>query len=651
MKSNPSEKKPPLRPSYSNSYVYRLNLVHGIICFSFVVLGLRLFFIQIIEGKKYASMAINNKQQIIRLPAYRGEIYMNNGERAVKNKEAFSFFIVPNSFPNYKKERNKWEKVVNAISRDFSIDRKQIINVLKRGKANPYKSYLLEQDMPLEKVINLAENLDYYPGLFYQQMPIREYIEGELYSHITGYIRRINDREYRKKKTLGYHRDSFLGVVGVEAHYDIDMRGKDGQKIQIVDARGKVKTETVPPGDESIPGNDIFLTIDPRIQRIVYDMMQGYPGGCIVTRPSTGEVLALYSYPSYNPNIFIGKIEQAAYENYLKDPEKPLFNRVLTGLYPPSSIFKIVTAAAALKDDEVSFYRDRFFCKGGLQVGAEFKKCEGWHRSQNMYSALILSCNSYFYRLGIQVGSEKIIDFGLRYFRLGEKTAIDLPYEKAGRVPSHRWKSERFGMYWWDGDTANLSIGQGFLLCTIIQINTIICALANDGIAFRPYLLKNIRESKTGAIIYRHQKKQLIDLPLEKKNIERIQKSLREVAVWGTAKNACSLSMDIAGKTGTAQNVQGRAHAWFTCYAPYGAKNPKDIIAVTVLIENGGSGGSAAAPFAAAIMESIFKKTDVKFNYKRLMQPWVSKADIYKEWLRRRKENRLDSSYLNGGRS
>ena len=635
------------RPKNSSGYVTRLNIFYFFIVLLFSILIFRLFIIQVLQGKRYESMAINNKQQTIRIPAYRGEIYLNKQNKKIaKNNMAFSLFIVPNSFPSYRKERQLWEEMVNKVSEDFGVPTNRIISILRRGKVNPYKSYLLEQNLEFAQVVKLAENLESYPGLVYQQVPLREYVEGEKYAHIVGYIKKINERELLQKRELGYFRDCLIGVDGVEAEYDLEMKGKDGRIIQIVDVKNRVKEEIIPPDGDSIPGNDIFLTIDERIQNIVYDMMQGYPGGCIVTRPATGEILALYSYPSYDPNIFIGKVDKDKFDYYNTNTKKPFLNRVIKGLYPPSSIFKIITSLAALKDDEISFYGDRCYCVSGFQVGPEFKKCEGAHKNQNMHQALVNSCNAYFYKIGIDIGSEKIIRYASKYFKMGELTGIDLPYEKVGRVPTHRWKSEQYGTYWWDGDTANLSIGQGFLLTTVVQLNTLIGAIANNGVTYEPYLLESVRESQTKKIIFKNKKKAFIELPVEKRSLNRLKKSLREVAVWGTARNACKSKIKIAGKTGTAQNVQGAAHAWFSCYAPYNAKKPENKIAVTVFIEHGKSGGGAAAPFATAIIEAIFKGGNVKTIYKRLLQPWEAKSYAYEEWLKKRNEKPLTEEYL-----
>jgi len=610
-----------------------------------LLLAVRLFKLQVLQGSRFKKKALNNKQQIIRRPSYRGEIYIQNNksyQKIVKNVEGFSLFLLPSNFPQKKEKR---QKLISKICSNFSINTNKIKKILQKGRWNPYRSYLLKPFLPFEKVLFLAENLDSFPGLFYQDTPRRVYKNGEVYSHITGYVRQISTRELKKKYHLGYSRNSVIGKLGIEKQYDLNLRGKDGFKTQIVDARNRVKKVIIPEDGKPIPGNDIYLTINKRIQNIVYNMMQRYPGGCIVSRPATGEILALYSYPSYDPNIFIGGLDKEKYTKYTNNKDLPFFNRVTQGEYPPSSTFKIVVSCAGLADDEISFWGDYYYCKGGIQIGPQYFKCEGYHKSLNMCYALAYSCNSYYYHLGIDIGPQKIIKYA-DYFKFGRLSGIDLPYERKGRVPTLRWKREIHGNFWWDGDTANLSIGQGYLLATMVQLNVMTCAMANGGYAYKPHLLKKITSAGSGKEIFTYRPEISFEIPIEYSKIKKIQLAMRKVVQVGTASKGAKSSLAIAGKTGTAQNIQGQAHAWFTCYAPWHAQNPEDKIAVTVFIEHGGSGGGAAAPFATAILNSIFYKNSVLYNYKKIMQSYTSKAHYYEEWLRKRNQEKLPPEYF-----
>jgi penicillin-binding protein 2 len=633
------------QPSLDRHYNIKITILQAVILILMSIIIGRLLYIQIFQYTRYSKMALSNKQQKISIPAYRGEIYLNSGtEKIVENKVSFSIFIIPNNIP---RERGIRRELVHKISLYFQISTNKIIDILKRGRWNPYRPKLLAENVSFEKINFLAEHLEDFPGLIYESSPKREYKDGQVYSHIVGYIRQISEHVLRRKQHLGYNRHSLIGYKGIEAQYDMELRGKDGYYYQIVDAKNNVKKEIFPADGQTVPGNDISLTIDNRIQKIVYTMMQKYPGGCIVTKVATGEVLALYSYPSYDPNIFVGKVDPEVYNAYLNDPQLPFFNRVVQGEYPPSSIFKMIVSCAALGDNEINFYYDRFNCEHGLQIGPQYFKCEGEHGNINMNQALARSCNTYYYYVGMKIGPEKIMKWADKYFTLGNLTGIDLPYERKGRVPTRRWKTEVKGSYWWDGNTAHLSIGQGFLLANIVQLNAITAAIANDGVAYKPHILDKIISASTGEIVYEYKKNILIDLPIEVKKLKQVRMALRNVVLWGTGISGCHSALKLAGKTGTAENIQGGTHSWFTCYAPYNSKKIEDMVAVTVFIEHGGHGSDVAAPFATAILEGIFQHKNPKTVYKRIMQRrGESKAYFFNQWLRRTGEKKLGSDYL-----
>ncbi|MBN8218834.1 MAG: penicillin-binding protein 2 [Spirochaetes bacterium] len=628
-----------LRPHHSALYRGQLGLLGALVAVAFAILLARLFYIQVIRGGYFEAQAINNKQQTIILPAERGEITVDDGaKRIAHNAQSFSLYVVPYNFPKGPERAVQ----IQRIASEFGVDTNELVQALKSGRWNPYRSRVIALDVPLATIVRLAEHLEEFPGLGYQHTPKRVYEDGMVFGHVVGYINLITPKEFEKRQHQGYHRNSMVGAKGIEAQYDLELRGQDGYQIQMVDARSRVKAETRPEDGEPVPGNDLVLTIDSRVQKIISDMMQGYPGGCIVTRPATGEVLGLYSYPSFDPNIFIGRLDPAVYAAYTNNKDLPFFNRVIQGEYPPSSVFKAIVSSACLADDEINFFNDHEYCAGGVSIGPQFFKCEGWHNSQNMLAAFANSCNVYYMRMGTRIGSEKIIKWASDYYNLGKPTGIDLPYEKKGRVPTHRWKSEIMGTYWWDGDTANLSIGQGYMLVTIAQLNTVTCALANEGVAYQPHLLSRIKSAIDGRTVYSPKRTPIIELPLDREKIRLITKAMRAVVQWGTASKAASGSrLALAGKTGTAENVQGIPHAWFTCYGPYETEDPKNRLACTVFVEHGGHGGSMCAPFATAIMEAIFLKTDVRYNYKRIMQNWEGRRNQYEEWLQKRREDQI----------
>lgn len=640
---NPDETE--LRPSHNREYFTKLNLLKLLLPVLFIVLVVKLWNLQVSEYQRYESMALNNKQQIIRLPAYRGEIFVDKGEKkVVENQKAFDIYILPNNVPRPWSERHK---LAAQLEKDFNIQSNRVVAAIRKGRWNPYRPQVLKKNSDFQTILKLAEKLQDYPGVYYRDAPKRFYHEGEIYSHITGYIRNITPEQLRRKASQGYHSESVIGSKGIEGFYDLELRGRDGFRILDVDAKYRLIDEHTPLEGEPAAGNDLHLTIDSRMQEVMHRMMQGFVGGAILTRPASGEVLALYSYPSFDPNIFIGRLDIEKYRSYVENKDLPFFNRVIQAEYPPSSVYKLVVASALLGEDEVDFYRDRFFCHKSIQIGSQIFKNASYAGRKNLHDAIASSDNYFFIKTGIDMGSEKTIRYSKEIFQLGQRSGIDLMYERNGRVPTHQWKSEVKGNWWWDGDTANLSIGQGYMLSTIVQMNTVIGAIANDGKAKRPHMLEKVINVTDGKVLYKKQPETYVELPLEQDEVQKLQRGLRNVVVWGTARRGARSRLRIAGKTGTAQNVNGENHAWFSSYYPYKAQNPEDVLCLTVFVEHGGQGGSVAAPISAAMYEAIEYGGDPYFYYKRIMQAYTGHEAEYKAWLSRTGQGRLSSDYLN----
>ena len=393
-------------------------------------------------------------------------------------------------------------------------------------------------------------------------------------------------------------------------------------------------------------GKNLYLTIDSRIQDIVYKTLQGLPSGAIVSRVATGEILAIYSYPSYDPNIFVGELDKKTFEKYSKNKDKPFFNRVIQGGYPPSSTYKLVVSLTALDQRGIDFGTN-YLCLGKIYIGSQRFTCEGIHLTQHFDSAISNSCNVFFYKLGLKIGPKTISKYSENYFNLGKKTGIDLLFELKGRIPNQKWKIEQTGNFWWDGDTANTSIGQGFSIVTIAQTHLITTAIANDGKGYKLHLLRKYQSPDTSET-FKPSKTATIDFPFNIRNIKYIQKAMRQVVINGTARRINLPNLSIAGKTGTAQTSVGnkKSHSWFTAYAPFNSKDKNDVIAVTVFVEHGGHGSTIAAPFASAILQGIFFNKDPILTVKENLQPWVRQKAKYEDWLKIRNEKRLPNSYF-----
>ncbi len=643
--------KNPLHSSYQPQkhgvYMIKIKILFFFISLGFALLLGRLFFLQVLQGNYYQTLALNNSKQVINISSHRGEVYAKDGvEKIVENAPAYSLYLVPNNFPSKLRQTEVWNTMQKNMLERFDIDREQMARVLRRGRLNPYRPYLLKPNISQKELHYLAENLDQYPGLLYLSIPLRVYPGKEKYAHVTGYIRPISAREVKKKKDLGYSVISMVGKLGLEAYYDLELRGREGYKVQIVDAQNQMKDEIFPEDGIPIAGKDIITTIDSRIQNIVYETLEGYPGGIVVSHAKTGEILALHSYPSYDPNIFQKKIDKAVFAEFSENKEKPFFNRVTQGEYPPSSIFKLILAITALDRSAIDIDKFSVYCTGGVQIGPKYFKGTGYHRTQNVYQAIANSCNVYFYHLGLNLGPQLISHYAQNYFNLGKPLGIDIPFEKGGLIPSQKWKIENKGTFWWDGDTANFSIGQGFALVTIMQIHAITAAIANGGTAYKPHLLKSFISPETDEV-FEERKQVLFELPFKRSQIEKIRKALSYVVQWGTAYRIHSNKFSIAGKTGTAQiSSKVKPTAWFTGFAPYKKTDSDDVIVVTVLLEQGGLGAELAAPFAKAVFDGIFLNKNPRLSIKETLQPWALKRAIYKDWLNRRNEKELPEGYF-----
>ncbi len=625
---------------------YRFNILFFriaiVLCFSALVY--RLYDLQVVKGDIYKERAINNKEQVVRIPAYRGEIFTGEDEvKIAENLPSYSLYLIPKPFYDLRRKTIAFNEKLNLIETRFDLPRERILKILDRRKLNPFSPVLIKSDIAEEKVFYLAENKEKFPELLFISDLKRRYFYGENFAHITGYIQKINSREYNQKKDQGYFIDSIVGRQGVESYYDKELRGRVGFKIQTVDVKKRVKKEIEHEDNNPIPGNNLYLTTETKVQNILAKVMKHYPGGAIVTRASTGEVLGLYSSPSYDPNIFSGEPKKEEFKKLIEDENNPFLNRVIQGEYPPSSIFKLIVALTALDNSQVNFNSLNYYCRGGLRIGGQYFKCTGYHANQDFISAIANSCNVFFYKLGILIGPNSIHRGAETFFNLGQKQLIDLSFEKAGRIPSQKWKLERIGNFWWDGDTANFSIGQGFSLVSILQVNTVTAAIANDGIAYRPHLVKKFYDLKNAQEV-EIKKEVLFTLPFSKLNLKRVQNAMRQVVRWGTAKRIDNDRIVIAGKTGTAEIYKKQdTHAWFTGYAPY---DGEDKLVVTVLIENGGFGGVLASTFARAILDGIFLDRDPFLTIKEILQPWESQSDIYETWLTRNDQKKLPASYF-----
>jgi len=569
---------------------------------------------------EYSTRSERNRVRLRPIVPNRGEVYDRNFKRKlITNKKSLCITLVPVSLP---KDEKKRANLLNRLATILEISTNQIAERIKKDKWDVYTPKLIKENVDYRIITRIAESIDEYPGVFWENRPIRVYTLTNTLSHLLGYTGYISRKELKRYAKKGYRLGSLIGKTGIERVYDLALRGVEGIFEREVDARNHVTYQLVRKKPKH--GHPMALTIDSRMQQIAQNAMGKKRGAVIVTKPATGEVLALLSNPGYDANLFYSHIDKKKFHKIQNDPGKPLFNRAIQAMYPPSSIFKLVTATAGLETRRISTGTS-YYCNGGYMLGDRYFKCwYGRHGRQYLINGIMNSCNVFFYRSSLEIKSANVLRYA-RMFGLGKKTRIDLLGESRGFVPTKVWKRKTAGRPWLDGDTLNLSIGQGDLLVTPIQINALTCAIYNEGVAYRPYIKKEIRSLRYNEIIEKNPGKQvLFTTGVSKKTFAIIKKGMKKVVRWGTGSAAFSPKVVVAGKTGTAQNPGKENHAWFTCFAPANATNPEDVIAVTVICENGGGGGAVAAPVAACIIRAHFENKTIQETMQRIWKMWAS---------------------------
>ncbi len=562
----------------------RIIIISVLIAFTFIFLILRLWQLQIIDQDIFKKRALRNRVRFRLITPARGIIHDRYGKILVSNTSSFYVSIIP---AETYKDVERTSQILGGL---LNIDPKKIKEIVKKRGRYSYKEFLLKDKLSIEDIVKVKEHQDELSGIIIGLRPIRKYLYGSLASHIVGYTGLISLKELKAKKEdpYGYTPEDVIGKSGIEKTFEEELRGKKGWEEVEVNTYGRV-VDIIERKDPEI-GKSIYLSIDKDLQEFAESLLKDKRGVIIISNPKTFEILAMASSPAYNPEIFT---DPAKYKNEwrktMKDPAHPLTNRAIQGLYPPGSIFKLITAIAALEEGWNP--NKEIYCGGVMKIAGRNFYC--WKRSGhgklNLLEGIENSCNIQFYTLGEYLGPNKLYKYA-KLLGLGEKTGIRLPGEKSGLVPSPSWKRKKSKEMWYPGDTANMSIGQGFILVTPIQLLSLINTIVNNGTILIPQITKtsNPKERKK--------------LNIKKRSFELIKKGMRLVVKNGTARASNLKEIPYAGKTGTAQNPHGEPHSWFAGFAPY--KNPE--ISFIVLIENGGEGSEAAAPIAKKIIEKYF---------------------------------------------
>lgn len=571
------------------------------------VLAIRVWNLQIREGPYYRDMAVNNRTRSVLFEPARGLIHDRNGVLLANNAPSFNLYV---TLEDVEDRELLVDGLVKLIGLDEARLRKKLAERGPKLVPRKIKGWLTLREAALVE----SHRLD-FPGVMIQAESQRNYRLGPAAAHLLGYVGEVSAEQLDRTDDEDLHQGSIVGQYGVEKTYDTYLRGRSGQKTIEVDALGHEKRVVATQRPE--PGDDVYLTIDIRLQQLAEDLLGEEAGAIVALDPTNGEVLALASRPAFDPNMLSRDLSAKQWDEVIRDQGRPLTNRATQGQYPPGSTFKIVMAAAAL-DTKTVTPESKIRCTGGYQFGKRlFKDWKaGGHGAMDIKQAIVHSCDVFFYTVGQRMGIDTIASYATQ-FGLGRETGLELPSERGGTVPSTAWKERVRHEPWWPGETVSVSIGQGYVTVTPLQMAYLTGTVANGGTVFRPRLVRGINERATG--VYRESPAiEVGRLTVNPETLTLIQEAMAGVVAHGTATRAKSSLVTIAGKTGTAQTValrpgpekdvpkRFRDHAWFVSYAPVEAPT----IAVAVLVEHMGHGGTAAAPLAKQMIEAYVKVTN-----------------------------------------
>jgi penicillin-binding protein 2 len=600
---------------YSSLSSRKIQIIFSfIVLFAFSLLA-RSFWLQVVSGSEYSLIAEGNRIRLSNITAERGIIYDRFNTPLVANTPNFSLYLIPGDLPKEKQQR---DIIFNYLSPIIVKDTFSIEEIYNSVKSSSYQPLVIVENLSHDQAVALSVIEDDLPGINLGEEPRRKYNEGSGLSHVLGYVGKISQVELDQNSQAEYGINDYIGKDGIEKYYEYILRGRNGIEEIEVDAMGKPKK--ILNQKEPVSGQSIVLTIDQELQTKLSQSLAAAVSSsktssgavAIAIEPESGEVLALVSYPGFDNNFFSAGIDKEAYSNYLNDPAEPLFNRAISGLYPPGSTFKPIVALAALEQNIIDESKT-FLSTGGLQINRWFFPDwkYGGHGRINVTTALAESVNTFFYYIGggysdfEGLGINRIVAFAERLF-LNRTLGIDLPGEASGFLPSKSWKEEVKGEPWYIGDTYHLSIGQGDILVSPLQVAAYTAAIANGGTLYQPHLLKDIKgNSPQNQIDSEVDQYVLAENFASNDNIDIIRRGLRKAVTSGSARSLSYLPVSSAGKTGTAQ-VGGdkETHAWFTGFAPY--ESPR--IVLTILVENGGEGSSVAVPIFRDIIEWYFSE-------------------------------------------
>ncbi len=593
-----------ISPRLPPSQALPIRLRKALLCVGIgcLILVLRLWYLQILEGDRYATLSTNNRLRMRVVEAPRGFIFDRHGDVMVENRPTFDLYATPEDVTNPK-------EVVATLASLTTMSAADIEARLAEGRARPHQSLLLRKDLDEPTMVAVEERRLDLPGINLRIRPMRAYPIAGMAANLLGYVGEVSQAQLQREEYQDFRPGESVGQSGVERRFDAFIRGVDGGEQIEVDARGRALR--LVSRTEPRSGSNLLLTIDRRIQEAAETAMAGKKGTVVAMNPKTGEVLAMVSRPSYDPNLFAQRISGEDWQRIATDANHPLQNRAFQAQYPPGSIFKLIVAIAGLESGAIT-PDTKYNCVGRFYLGNvkfdDWKK--GGHGTLDLRGAIVNSCNVYFYQAGLRTGIDEIVKVS-RAFGLGEAPGLGLGDEAKGHLPKPHQKG-RGHPPWTAGNTVVSSIGQGMVVTSPMQLLVMVSAIANGGTIYRPWVVKKI-VSLSGEVLEEYEPEVIRQVGVKPETLAIIRQGMLGVVEEGTGARSRVPGVAIGGKTGTAQVVKKgeekrhadlKDHAWFASFAP--VDDPR--IAVVVLVENGGFGGLVAAPVAKAVYEAAFQE-------------------------------------------
>ena len=578
----------------------RVMVMAGIAITALLLIVCQLWYLQVLEGGRFQEASDKNRIRVRPIAAPRGILFDRKGLPLVDNRPAFTLSLIPREL---ERDPVKRDATLGRLAALLQIPFAELQEAVTRVSPDSILPVRVRRGLSMDDVARVEEWKIELPGVIVEVEPQRAYPNSRFAAHLLGYVREANDEQLKQGR---YRRGDMVGQSGLERLLDEFLRGKDGGERIEVDALGRQMRMIQ--STEPHPGAQVVTTIDRRIQEAAEKAMEGHAGAVVVMDPRNGDVLAMVSTPAFEIDRFTGTIDRNAWLRVIQDPDHPLLNRTIQTQYAPGSVFKIVVAAAGLQEGTI-VPTDRTHCTGDFRLGEwTFKDWKaGGHGSVDLLGAIRESCNVFFYEKGLKVGGPVIAKYASA-FGLGEATQIDLPGEKLGLIPQPKLRRDKRVGGWHAGETVNMSIGQGAVLVTPMQIARFMSAVANGGVLWKPRLVQRIERPDKG-VVWSDGGSVTGHVELSPMVWAFLRQSLwSAVNEGGTGAGARIAGLDIAGKTGTAQMIskskaeKGQDHAWFASFAPVGEPE----VVVVVLVERGGKGGQVAAPIARKVLNAIF---------------------------------------------